>query len=319
MIAGPTRRFAGLHILCWAVGCSRPLPEMNRSAISDRVALFATMRDAVNAGDPARYASLYAPDAQITVAGGATLDGRAAIERYERDLLQQYPSTRFEISDIVITRAATIVRYGVNTPAGSGPATGHEGILFYRFDDDGLIRQERRYLDALTPAVQAGAIRGLPSRPPPVLPRPGQLPTPSLAAADRADSIEGETRRVAARFVESTNAVDSPDVGQLLEPAAELDDFSRPAVLRGPAIREWFDQWRSAFPDLRQRTLTTTVAGHRFFLELVGRGTFVNELAGIAPTRESVTIHSAVIGQVAFGRIMRLDVFVNRAELVGRE
>jgi hypothetical protein len=47
---------------------------------------------------------------------------------------------------------------------------GHEGLLFYRLHPSGLIEEERRYLDSLTPMAQLGLLGALPARPLPTLP-----------------------------------------------------------------------------------------------------------------------------------------------------
>jgi hypothetical protein len=46
---------------------------------------------------------------------------------------------------------------------------GHEGLLFYRLHPSGLIEEERRYLDSLTPMAQLGLLGSLPHRNPPTL------------------------------------------------------------------------------------------------------------------------------------------------------
>jgi hypothetical protein len=59
---------------------------------------------------------------------------------------------------------------GVNGRTPGGQLMGHEGLLFYGFDLAGLIEQERRYLDSLTPMAQMGMLGATPARPLPKLP-----------------------------------------------------------------------------------------------------------------------------------------------------
>lgn len=51
----------------------------------------------------------------------------------------------------------------------TGQAMGHEGLLFYQFQPSGLIEEERRYPDSLTPMGQMGALGRVPVRRPPRL------------------------------------------------------------------------------------------------------------------------------------------------------
>jgi hypothetical protein len=47
---------------------------------------------------------------------------------------------------------------------------GHEGLLFFRFGPSGLIEEEHRYLDGLTPMAQMGLLGGgVAARPIPTL------------------------------------------------------------------------------------------------------------------------------------------------------
>src|SRR6188508_1466596 len=96
----------------------------------------------------AAYASRYAEDAVITIHGGDVLRGRSEIEAYEKDLLREFPGTRFALYDVWRKGPQAVVHYGVNGRTASGRAMGHEGLLFYQFDPSGLITDERRYLDS---------------------------------------------------------------------------------------------------------------------------------------------------------------------------
>ncbi len=58
------------------------------------------MASAVNASDAARYAMLYAPDAVLTIHGNGEFRGRAAIEQHERELMREFPGTRFAFHSI---------------------------------------------------------------------------------------------------------------------------------------------------------------------------------------------------------------------------
>jgi uncharacterized protein (TIGR02246 family) len=126
---------------------------VNRQA----AALWETLR-AVNAGEAAAYALVYAEDAVITIHGTGVLSGRAAIEAYEASLLREFPGVRLAFYDFWQDGLAVVVHYGVNGRTPGGQAMGHEGLLFYRFDPSGLVKEERRYLDSAThgPARPAG-------------------------------------------------------------------------------------------------------------------------------------------------------------------
>src|SRR6185295_18201017 len=106
---------------------SRPLDDVE---IARETAALARMTATVNAGDAEGYASVYAADATITIPGGAALQGREAIRRYEEDLLRQYPGARLAFSEIWLDGDAAVVHYAVDCPLPSGGSVGHEGLLF---------------------------------------------------------------------------------------------------------------------------------------------------------------------------------------------
>src|SRR5262245_54923706 len=101
------------------------------SSVDRQTAALTRMRDAVNRGDATAYASVYAPFAVISIFGANELRGRDAIERHERDLLNQFPGTRFEFFAIWRGESPLIVvaHYGVNGQTAAGVGMGHEGLL----------------------------------------------------------------------------------------------------------------------------------------------------------------------------------------------
>ena len=140
------------------------------AAVNRQAAALYEMMRAVNAGDAAAYARVYADDAVITIHGGGVLSGRRAIEAYEVDLLREFPGTQLAFYDFWQNGLAVVVHYGVDGRTPAGKAMGHEGLLFYRFEPSGLIAEERRYLDSATPMAQLGLFGPSPARPLPALP-----------------------------------------------------------------------------------------------------------------------------------------------------
>ena len=150
------------------------------AAVNRQAAALYEMMRAVNAGDAAAYARVYAEDAVITIHGGSVLSGRRAIEAYEIDLLREFPGTQLAFYDFWQNGLAVVVHYGVDGRTPAGQAMGHEGLLFYRFEPSGLIAEERRYLDSATPMAQLGLLGPSPARPRPALPiSPARRPVKS--------------------------------------------------------------------------------------------------------------------------------------------
>lgn len=155
---------------CAANWTRRPSRQREVGIEQRQLAALVQMADAVNAGDAGRYASVYAPNAVITIYGSGKLQGRDAIEQHEVELLREFPGTRLAFYTLWQREALAVVRYGVNGKTARGEPMGHEGLLFFRFDPSGLIVEEHRYLDSLTPMAQMGMLGGAAARALPVLP-----------------------------------------------------------------------------------------------------------------------------------------------------
>jgi ketosteroid isomerase-like protein len=270
----------------------------------------AEMARAVSAGEAARYASLYARDAVITIHGGDTLKGRKAIEDYEVALLREFPRTRLAFDDVWLAGPRAVVRYGVNGTTTSGQPMGHEGLLFYRFDPAGLIAEEHRYLDSFTPMAQLGAFGPGPRRPPPALPAAAK---PHAARRPEADDAN------VARVKSSLAALDGGDREALrasLSEDAIVDDMTEIGPISGQrAIATWVQGRAAALTGVTAEVTTALAAEGFVLLEGVVRGTFKGPLARLAVSDHPFEVHRAAIAEVRGGRVRHLSIYWNVKEL----
>jgi ketosteroid isomerase-like protein len=275
-----------------------------------QVAAFHEMTRAVNAGDAARYARLYAADAVITIIGGGQLNGRSAIEEYEVDLLRQFPGTRLAFYDIWQKGPLAVVRYGVNGRTTSGQVMGHEGLLFYQFDPSGLIEKERRYNDSLTPMAQLGFWGKVPMRAPPTLPTE---PKVHVAQGSRA-----EVENVAAAKVILT-ALDSKNEAAFLSAVADdaiVNELMLPQPFVGKQnVKAWFEAWTGAVPDAASQTTNITGIEDFVFVESTVRGTLRRPLGLLPDSSNQFTLHRAAVLQVKAGKLIHCSFFMNGKEL----
>ena len=280
------------------------------AAVNRQAAALYEMMRAVNAGDAAAYARVYAEDAVITIQGGGVLSGRPAIEAYELDLLRQFPGTQLAFYDFWQDGLDVVVHYGVDGRTPAGQAMGHEGLLFYRFDPSGLVRQERRYLDSATPMAQLGLLGPSPARPRPALPRTMQ--------AHIAGTSPHEERNAA--LVRSTfAALDARDEAAFLAAVADdgvLDDLTEPSPSAGkPSVKAWFDRWTRAVAGARTEIASLAAIGDEVLVETVVRGRLQAPLGRLAASDRPFAVHRAAIVQVKDDKITRLAAFMNSKEL----
>jgi 4-amino-4-deoxy-L-arabinose transferase-like glycosyltransferase/ketosteroid isomerase-like protein len=277
---------------------------------NQQVAALEQMMRAVNAGDASGYARLYAEDAVITIHGSAPLEGRDAIEKYEIELLRQFPGTRLAFYSAWLSGSLAVVHYGVNGRTPAGVAMGHEGLLFFQFDSSGLIEEERRYLDSFTPMAQlgvlgAGATRALPT-----------LPESLTVHVAKGTSKERENVAMVKATFASLDAQDRSQFLSSLAPDIALDDLTASKPFVGThGAHTWFTTWTSAVPEARTE-ITTIVGVDDFVLvESVVHGTLAGTLGRVSAANRSFTIHRAAIAQVRDKRLTRLSIFSNGQQL----
>ncbi len=264
------------------------------------------MVGAVNAGDARGYANVYAEDAVISIYGNNQLVGRSAIEQYEVELLTQFPGARLALYTVWRRGSKAVAHYAVNVRTAEGRVLGHEGLLFYRFDDSGLIATENRYLDSLTPMAQLGALGAAPARMPPVLPTNTQYHEAVDEPTEQANT---------AAVLASISAWAAGDRSTFLAGVAEdvhVDElmFVQPFHGRHGAST-WFDTWSAAARDIRLEVTDVLAVGDCVLVELVVRGTPLGVLGG----SKEFLVHRAVIAKVRDGKLVHIACFMNGREL----
>jgi len=275
-----------------------------------QVTALTEMISAVNAGDTRRYATLYAQDAVITIYGGGELKGRGAIEQHEVDLLREFPGTRLAFYSMWQKGTVTVVHYAVNGPAPGGKSMGHEGLLFYRFHPAGLIEQEHRYMDSLTPMAQMGLLGPAPARALPMLPVEMKVHLAKHSPEEEAN-IGIVTR--------SLTTLDSNDEAAFLATIATdavFDELIQPSPFTGKReVKTWFETWTKAVSDSTTEVTTILGAGEFVLLETVIRGTLKGPLSRLSATNRPFVAHRALMVQVKDRLITRMSSFMNGKEL----
>jgi ketosteroid isomerase-like protein len=268
------------------------------------------MMNAVNAGDARGYAALYAKDAVITIFGSGEIKGRDAIEQYEVELLREFPGARLAFYSVWQSGIHAVVHYGVNGRTPGGQAMGHEGLLFYRFHASGLIGEEHRYLDSLTPMAQMGVFGAIQARAIPT------LPTELKAYVDR-HSYDEEKNVATVRA--SIAALDSKNEGAFLATIAEdsvLDELIYPQPYVGKHnAKAWFATWSGAVPDASTEITAIFGVGEFVLLKSVVRGTLKGPLGRLAPSNKQFTVHRGAIVRLKDGKLTQISAFMNSKEI----
>lgn len=121
----------------------------------------------VNTHNAARVASWFAEDGeQRMVATGETATGRGAIEANMARLFEVFPDLRIDVRELFTAGNRTCVQCTLSgTHQGDGlgiPATSrrveYDLCLVFRWDDEGLAKEEVIYADSATMLTQLGVL-----------------------------------------------------------------------------------------------------------------------------------------------------------------
>ena len=285
-------------------------PIVGEAEMKERqVAALERMMQTVNAGDARGYASLYAEDARIIIHGSHRLEGRAAIERHEAELLTQFPGARLAFYSLWQAGDSAAVHYAVDWHGPGDRAMGHEGLLFFNFEPSGLIVHEHRYLDSLTPMAQLGALGPVSVRALPVL--PASMETHGVTAF-----VEQENLAAARASLAALDAEDEAAFLAILADDVVLDELISSQVVTGKsAAKDWFASWTGAIDGARSK-ITGGLAGGEFVLIMLElRGTLDGRLGPVSASHRPFTVHRALIFRVRDGKLAHIQAFMNGKEL----
>ncbi|MGH9218710.1 MAG: nuclear transport factor 2 family protein [Vicinamibacterales bacterium] len=266
------------------------------------------MRDAVNSGDARRYASVYSPSGTISIFGNSELKGRVAIEQYEVELLAQFPNARFAIYDVWYSGRNVVAHYAVNAPTAAMQWMGHEGLLFFTFNDAGEIDLENRYQDSLTPMAQLGALGAAPRRAIPTLPAEWRSHETRINAGRNIAAVD--------RLVKAIDGRQRTEVQNVLSANPIIDELVLTDKFEGfRGIGRWLDAI-GAFAESRFDIVTTVGVGRHVLIEGVLNARLTQAFGLVKPSSGRVSIHRAAI--IEFddsGRITAIKAFMNGKEL----
>ena len=277
--------------------------------------------DAWNAHDPAKVAASYQTTATLTLPGQPDIEGRDAISAQAKDNFIACPNFKVAVTKTFIhenTAAFEWVVTGTNDGSvmgqkPSGRQMGVSGASIVTVDGDGLIKEERRYVDLptimsqLDPKAKTGTFRA-----PLALPT---APTETRVATETPDDVKTID---AAKMIYA--AFDSKSETSLLAVVTDntiIDDRTRSTIFTGTkgATDDANGLWKT-FPDFRLTHAVQFADGDVVITEGVLNGTQSGPMGPIKATNKPVTFHFVDVLQIKDGKIARVDSFGDNAEIL---
>jgi steroid delta-isomerase-like uncharacterized protein len=334
---------AVLGLVCFAAGCDedRKAPEPAGSAAAAPATESAppapmepkatpaeleakTMKglvDAWNTHDAKKVAAAYEPQGRLVIPGLPDFPDRAAIEAEAKGDFTAYSDFKVAVTKSYVhgnTVAIEWVITGKNDgPMMGKPASGRQmgvaGASVSRFDDDGFIKEEHRYVDLptitnqLDPKAKAGTFR-----PPVALPTGAMETLVSKGTPDEAKALD-----TAKAFYAAFEGKKEADFSALVTDDSTFDDLTGPAQAKG--AKAGLDMARTfwkAIPDLAQTKPVQFAAGDVVVTEGVLTGTQKGALGPLKASNKPVSLRFVDFVKVKDGKAASLTTYADSAEML---
>ena len=133
-----------------------------------------TALQGLNGHDPKMFASVYADDAIISVAGLNEVNGRAAVEQNMAEWFETFSKAKLGFSRVWVKGHTMVLEWVINGThhgelfgvKGTEQPIGHYGLSIVHFNNDGKVEREDRYGELGAVMTQVGAAGAKAEAPP---------------------------------------------------------------------------------------------------------------------------------------------------------
>jgi steroid delta-isomerase-like uncharacterized protein/uncharacterized protein (TIGR02246 family) len=277
--------------------------------------------EAWNAHDSAKIAALYEPTGKLVIPGLPDFSGRDAIAGEAKDTFAGYSDFKVALTKTYV-KGNTVALQWVITGKNDGPALGQKasgrqmgvaGASVITFDDDGLIKEDHRYLDLptitsqLDPKAKAGSFRA-----------PLTLPTGAVEEhASKGTPDEAKVLEQVKAFYTAFEAKKEADFMAFVTEDTVGEDYTAPATVKGTkATKDMANGFWKTVPDLAQTKPVQFAAGDTVITEGTLTGTQKGAMGPIKATNKPVSLRFVDIIQMKDGKVARLDTYADSAEML---
>ena len=286
------------------------LAELQKQALGTALA-------GLNGHDPKAFASVYAEDGVISVAGLNEINGREAIAQNMTEWFETFKDVRLGFSRVWVKGDTMALEWVINGKhhgelfgvKGTEQPIGHYGFSVVSFNADGKVASEHRYgeLGAVMAQVAPGKAAARPI--PPVPDKPEVIATTGAPEEDK----NVELAKAALAALETKKEADF--VGALRDDV-EHDGLFHLETTRGKAeAKKFFKSFTTAFPDAKFEVGKALGIGDYAIIESTLKATHKGALGKIAPTKRAVAVHLVDVFKITEGKIARVWTYQNSVEM----
>jgi steroid delta-isomerase-like uncharacterized protein len=289
------------------------MAELQKEAIGDAL-------KGLNGQDPKKFASVYAENGVIEVAGLNEVNGRSAIEQNMTEWFETFKDVKLGFSRVWVKNETLVLEWVINGKhhgelfgvKGTEQPIGHYGLSVVTMNPEGKVASEHRYgeLGAVMTQV-AGAGVKVKSRPIP------SIPTSPETMMSTSTPDEEKTVDVAKNVLASLESgKKEADFTNLLADDIEQDGLFHLEMSKGKdGAKKFYKSFTTAFPDAKFEVTKAVAIGDYAIVESVLKGTHKGALGTIQPTKKPISVHLVDVFKIKDGKIARAWTYQNSLEM----
>ena len=294
-----------------------PAPAPKPSLAELQKAALANALMGLNGHDPAKFASVYADDAVISVAGLNEVSGRPAIAQNMTEWFEVFSKAKLGFSRVWVKGDTMVLEWVINGThhgelfgvKGTEQPIGHYGLSVVSFNADGKVIRENRYGELGSVMTQVGAA-GAKAKPRPI-PEVPAAPDTIVTKGDEDKNIDVAKAALAAlesKKEEAFTAVLTDDV--------EQDGVFHLETSKGKeGAKKFYKSFTTAFPDAKFEVTKAVAIGDYAIVESTLKATQKGALGSIAATKKPIAVHLVDIFKIKDGKVARAWTYQNSLEM----
>lgn len=290
-----------------------PKPSM---AEMQKAGLMAAL-EGLNGHDPNKFASVYADNAVINVAGLNQVNGRPAIAQNMTEWFEVFSKAKLGFSRVWVKGDQMVLEWVINGThhgelfgvKGTEQPIGHYGLSVVSFDADGKVVREERYGELGSVMTQVGAA-GAKAKPRPI-PEVPKGPETIVAKGDEDKNVDVAKAALVALEGKKEDAFTAT-----LTDDVEQDGVFHLETSKGKdGAKKFFKSFTTAFPDAKFEVTKALAIGDYAIVETTLKATHKGPLGTIQATKKPISVHLVDIFKIKDGKIARAWTYQNSLEM----
>ena len=271
----------------------------------------------LNGHDPKVFASVYADDAVISVAGLNEVSGREAIAQNMAEWFEVFSKAKLGFSRVWVKGDTMVLEWVINGThhgelfgvKGTEQPIGHYGLSVVQFNADGKVVRENRYGELGSVMTQVGAAGGK-AKPRPI-PEVPSAPETIVAKGDEDKNVEVAKAALTALENKKEDAFTA-----VLTDDVEQDGVFHLETSKGKeGAKKFYKSFTTAFPDAKFEVTKAVAIGDYAIVESTLRATHKGALGTIQPTKKPIAVHLVDIFKIKDGKVARAWTYQNSLEM----